>query len=106
MLAVAVGTAAALGLARLPASLRQASRPRFFLGPVVVPVIVLAVGLYAIARALGLVGTVTGLVLAHTMLALPYVALNVGVSLAALDPRLGARGRGARRRARRGSSAP
>ena len=50
--------------------------------------IVLAVGLYALARAAGLVGTTTGLVLAHTMLALPYVALNVGVSVAALDPQL------------------
>jgi putative spermidine/putrescine transport system permease protein len=88
LLAVAAGTAAALGLARLPASLRRGATA-FFIGPVFAPVIVLAVGLYAIARAFGLVGTVTGLVLAHTMMALPYVALNVGVSVAALDPRLG-----------------
>ena len=54
----------------------------------VAPVIVLAVGLYALARAAGLVGSTPGLVLAHTMLALPYVVLNVGVSVAALDPRL------------------
>ena len=33
-------------------------------------------------------GTTTGLVLAHAMLALPYVTLNTSVSLAALDPRL------------------
>ena len=52
------------------------------------PVIVLAVGLYAIARATGLVGSVTGLFIAHTMLALPYAVLNIGVSVAALDPRL------------------
>jgi putative spermidine/putrescine transport system permease protein len=49
---------------------------------VVVPVIVLAVALYAVARAAGLVGTLSALVAAHTMLAVPYVALNVGVSLA------------------------
>ena len=41
-------------------------------------VIVLAVGLYALARSFGLVGSMFGLVLAHTMLALPYVVLNVG----------------------------
>jgi putative spermidine/putrescine transport system permease protein len=54
----------------------------------VVPVIVLAVALYAVARAAGLVGTLAALVAAHTMLAVPYVALNVGVSLSALDRRL------------------
>lgn len=88
LLAVAAGTAAALGLARLPPRLGRLATA-LFIGPVVAPVIVLAVGLYAMARALGLVGTTAGLVLAHTMLALPYVALNVGVSVAALDPRLG-----------------
>lgn len=86
--ALVAGTAAALGLARLAPPLRKLATG-LFIGPVVAPVIVLAVGLYALARALGLVGTTTGLVLAHTMLALPYVALNVGVSVAALDPRLG-----------------
>jgi putative spermidine/putrescine transport system permease protein len=35
-----------------------------------------------------LVGSTLGLVLAHTMLALPYVVMNVGVSIATLDPRL------------------
>ncbi len=54
----------------------------------VVPTIVLAVAIYAVARSLGLVGTLTMLVIAHTMLALPYAALNVGVSLRAVDPRL------------------
>lgn len=88
LIAVAAGTAAALGLARLPPASRKLATA-LFIGPVVAPVIVLAVGLYAIARSLGLVGTVTGLVLAHAMLALPYVALNVGVSVASLDPRLG-----------------
>ena len=76
-----------LGIARLgPVSRKIATG--IFLGPIVVPVIVLAVGLYSLARAAGLVGSVTGLVIGHTMLALPYVALNVGVSVAALDPRL------------------
>jgi putative spermidine/putrescine transport system permease protein len=41
-----------------------------------------------VARGLGLVGTLTALVIAHAMLALPYAALNVGVSLRAVDERL------------------
>jgi putative spermidine/putrescine transport system permease protein len=88
VLSVAAGTSAALGLARLSPRMKTVANG-FFLGPMVAPVIVLAVGLYALARSVGLVGSVPGLVLAHTMLALPYVVLNVGVSVAALDPRLG-----------------
>jgi putative spermidine/putrescine transport system permease protein len=84
---IVAGTAAALGVARSGPALRMLLTG-LFVGPVVAPVIVLAVALYAIARSAGLVGTMTALVIAHTMLALPYVALNVGVSLAALDPRL------------------
>ena len=86
-LSVVLGTGAALGLQRLGPRLR-AIVTGLLVGPAVVPTIVLAVALYAVARAAGLVGTVTGLVIAHTMLALPYAALNVGVSLAALDQRL------------------
>jgi putative spermidine/putrescine transport system permease protein len=87
LLAVTAGTAAALGLPRLGRRMRTLAAG-LFLGPLVAPVIVLAVGLYALARSAGLVGSTLGLVLAHTMLALPYVVLNVGVSVAALDPRL------------------
>jgi putative spermidine/putrescine transport system permease protein len=87
-LSVVLGTAAALGIARLGGWRRQLALATF-VGPVIVPVIVLAVALYSLARSAGLVGTIATLAIAHTMLALPYVALNVGVSLAALDPRLG-----------------
>lgn len=87
LLSVTAGTAAALGLQELGPRMR-ALAAGLFLGPLVAPVIVLAVGLYALARSFGLVGSTLGLVLAHTMLALPYVVLNVGVSVAALDPRL------------------
>src|SRR5277367_246669 len=87
LLSVAAGTSAALGLPRLGPRMRTIASG-LFLGPLVAPVIVLAVGLYALARSFGLVGSTLGLVLAHTMLALPYVVLNVGVSVAALDPRL------------------
>jgi len=87
VLATGLGTAAALGLARLGGRLRAVVLA-VFVGPVVVPTIVLAVALYSVARSLGLVGTVLALVVAHSMLALPYAALNVGVSLKAVDPRL------------------
>ena len=87
LFAVLAGTCAALALPRLGPRVR-AFVNGVFLGPLIAPVIVLAVGLYALARALGLIGSVLGLVLGHAMLALPYVVMNVGVSIAALDPRL------------------
>ena len=81
------GTAAALAIARCGPRL-GAALSALFVGPVVTPVIVLAVATYAMARSAGLVGSPAALVLGHTMLALPYVVLNAGVSLAALDHRL------------------
>jgi putative spermidine/putrescine transport system permease protein len=87
VLATCLGTAAALGLSRLGGRLRAVVLAAF-VGPIVVPTIVLAIALYAMARGLGIVGTVAALVIAHTMLALPYAALNVGVSLRAVDSRL------------------
>jgi len=87
LISVAAGTAAALGIARSTPRTR-ALLTSLFLGPVVTPAIVLAVALYSMARATGLVGTMTALVVAHTMLALPFVVLNVGVSLDSLDRRL------------------
>jgi putative spermidine/putrescine transport system permease protein len=76
-----------LGIAR-SAPRSRALLTILFLGPVVTPAIVLAVALYSLARATGLVSTMTALVVAHTVLALPFVVLNVGVSLDALDRRL------------------
>ena len=87
IMAVIVGVAAALGLARLQGRLR-ALATGLLLGPAIVPVIVLAVSLYGIVLSLGLLGTMIGLVLAHTMLGLPYVTLNTSVSLSSLDSKL------------------
>jgi putative spermidine/putrescine transport system permease protein len=87
VVSVVAGTTAALGIARCGARTR-ALLSGLFLGPVVTPAIVLAVAMYSAARATGLVGTMTALVVAHTVLALPFVVLNVGVSLDGLDRRL------------------
>ena len=90
------GTAAAFGISRCSPRLRTLLTG-LFLGPVMVPTIVLAVAMYSMGRATGMVGTITALVIAHTMLALPFVILNVAVSLDSLDQRfiLAASGLGA-----------
>jgi putative spermidine/putrescine transport system permease protein len=84
---LALGTAAALGVERLPGWARRVCSG-LFLAPLIVPAIITAIALYYVARPLGLVGTTAGLALGHTLMCLPFVAVNVGVSLKGLDPTL------------------
>jgi putative spermidine/putrescine transport system permease protein len=86
-LATVLGTAAALGL--------HGSRSRFkaiifgfLVTPLAVPVVIVAVALYYYFAAVGLVGTYLGLVLAHTVLALPFVIVTVSATLQSFDPNL------------------
>ncbi|RAX37863.1 ABC transporter permease [Rhizobium tropici] len=58
------------------------------LSPMVTPVIVLAVGMYMVFSGWGLVATHIGLVLAHTVLAIPFVVVSVMASLRMVNPSL------------------
>jgi putative spermidine/putrescine transport system permease protein len=82
-----LGTLAALGLARLGTQLRQAFYG-FFLGPLIVPVMVTTVALYYTYQRTALHGSLVGLATAHALLGLPYVVINVGLSLDTIDPQL------------------
>ena len=84
VLSVAIGTAAALGLSRLPQRLNLLLMG-LFLAPLIVPLIVTAVAIYRTALDLQLNSTFAGLVLSHAVLALPFVVLNVGIALRAVD---------------------
>lgn len=94
---VVLGTLAALGLERLGRGWRTVLSG-LMLAPLIVPVIMTSIALYYTMRRIGLHGTLTGLALGHTVLCLPFVVLNVGVSLNGLDPSLAraAAGLGAR----------
>ncbi|WJR79245.1 ABC transporter permease [Bradyrhizobium sp. NP1] len=81
------GVSAALGVARLPARARQVAEALLIL-PRVVPTIVFAVAAYRIYLEIGLVGSVAGLILAHSVLAMPFVVIFVGSALRGLDPSL------------------
>jgi putative spermidine/putrescine transport system permease protein len=85
--ATVLGTAATLGMARLPGWARTLASG-LVLSPLVVPGIVVAIGVYYAFAPFGLVGTKLGLVLAHTCLAVPFVVTSVGASLAGFDRRL------------------
>lgn len=85
--ATVVGTLAAFGLDRMKSRVSGVLRA-LLITPMVVPGVVLAVGIYAVYLDTQLVGTMTGFVLAHTMLAVPFVIIAVSASLEVFDKRL------------------
>lgn len=58
------------------------------LSPIVVPRIIIAVGLFYFFANIGLVGSVLGLVLGHTVVAVPYVVMTMMAVLRTYDTRL------------------
>lgn len=87
LLAVLLGTPAALGLARLRFPLRRAV-DMLVLAPVIVPGIIVAIGTYFVYAQYGLVGHPIALVLGHTCLAVPFVVINVTAALQGVDSQL------------------
>lgn len=87
-LAVLLGTLAALGLARQRGAW-AALLKALMLSPMIVPVILIAVGSYFFLAPLALTSTYTGLILAHTVIAVPFVVVPVLTALEGLDPNLG-----------------
>src|SRR6185503_9743447 len=84
VLATLLGTMAALGIwrARFPA---QALVLAMLISPMVVPVIIVAVGVYFAFAPLGLTDGYLGLILAHTTLGVPFVVITVLATLASFD---------------------
>lgn len=82
--ATALGTLAAIGLAspRFPA---RRLITALLISPLAVPVVITAVGAYLFYAPLGLASTFQGIILAHTILASPFVVVTVGASLAGFD---------------------
>lgn len=87
VVATVIGTLAAIGLARMKAGPGGILRA-ILITPMIVPGVVLAIGIYAVYLDHQMVGTLVGYVLAHSMLAIPFVIIAVGASLAVFDTRL------------------
>lgn len=84
VLAMLLGTTAAIGIARS----EFAAKPLIvavILSPILVPIVITAVGIYFAFAATGLSGTYTGLIMAHTVLAVPFVVITVMASLENFD---------------------
>ncbi|WP_055478474.1 ABC transporter permease [Sphaerimonospora mesophila] len=58
------------------------------IAPLVVPVVVLGIGVYAMFLRWGLIGTVPGFVAAHCVLSTPYVIITVSGALRVMDQQL------------------
>lgn len=86
VVATVLGTLAALGMRRRLAfsNLIRA----LFLMPIVAPAVVLGVGMQILFVRMGLANTYTGVVVAHTVLALPFVVVAVSASLEGIDARI------------------
>lgn len=85
--ATVLGTITSVGLVRgkFPG---KAVLMAFLISPMVIPLIISAVGLYFLYSQLGLVETFPGMVMAHTVLATPFVVIVVSATLQGFDPSL------------------
>lgn len=87
LLAGIIGTACAFGLDRGVIPGKGLVRG-LVLSPLIVPIVIVAVGVYAVFLPWHLAGHELGFVLAHTALAIPFVVISVSTSLAGFDRRL------------------
>lgn len=84
LLATSVGTLAALGLSRANFPART-SIMSLLISPMIVPVIISAIGMYFFYTYMGLSNSLPGLILAHTALATPFVVIVVTATLSGFD---------------------
>lgn len=82
--ATILGTLAAIGIVRGRFPGRKIIE-LFFVSPIVVPVIVLAVGLYFLFSTMHLIGDPTSIYLGHTVIATPLVTVVVSAALRTSD---------------------
>lgn len=83
-LATVLGTLAALGLHRARFAFKPAVMG-LLLSPMIVPVVITAIGVYFFFAPLGLTNSYAGLIIAHTALGAPFVVITVGATLAHFD---------------------
>jgi len=84
VLATALGTLAAVGLANLQWRWKPLLTA-LLISPMVVPLVITALALYFAFARVGLLGSFPGMVLAHTVLAAPFVVVTVTATLQGYD---------------------
>jgi len=87
LISTVIGTMATVGLARLSRRISGFATSAILL-PLIIPNILVALAVYATFLTLQLNGTIIGLVLADTAIALPFVVIAVNTRLKGIDDRL------------------
>jgi putative spermidine/putrescine transport system permease protein len=82
-----LGTLAALGLVRGRFPGRGIVQS-LVLSPLIIPLVVMAIGMFSVFVSWRIAGSMLALVAAHTVLALPFVVINVAASLRTVDRNL------------------
>ena len=86
-LATTLGLLCALGLSRPQMPYRKAVMA-LMISPLIVPLIITASGMFMFFAKFQLVSTFTGMILAHTVLGIPFVVITVTASLVGFDTNL------------------
>jgi putative spermidine/putrescine transport system permease protein len=87
LLSTALGTVAAIGLARSEMPWKR-SLMALLISPMVIPLVITASGLFFFFSKVGLAGTYLGLILAHAVLGTPFVIITVTATLVGFDKSL------------------
>ena len=82
--ALILGTLAAFGIIKLKGGVRSTFYT-FFISPMVIPAIVMAVAAYFFFARIGILRTVPSLMITHTVIGIPYVITNVVAALQGYD---------------------
>lgn len=86
-IAVPLGTLTAIGIGRLKGPVAAAAMA-FIISPIVLPSVVFAVSAFYFYSRQGVAGTYFGVIVGHTVLALPFVVIIVSATLKGFDPNL------------------
>ena len=84
ILATTLGTLAALGLTRANFPFKGLIMG-ILISPIVVPIVVTAIGMFYFYAKVNLVSSLLGIILAHTALGVPFVVITVSATLAGFD---------------------
>ncbi|NGM88254.1 ABC transporter permease [Parapusillimonas sp. SGNA-6] len=84
LIATVLGTLAAVGLSSENMPLRR-SITALLLSPMIVPLIIVAAGMFFFYTRFNLVGTYAGLIIAHAALGVPFVIITVTATLSGFD---------------------
>jgi len=84
LIATTLGTLAAVGLANANMPFRRAITA-LLLAPMIVPLIIVAAGMFFFYARFDLVGSFTGIIIAHAALGIPFVIITVTATLSGFD---------------------